>query len=114
VRLPQIALVVLGALLCGVPSLGCGSTSGGGGSASQTSVKLVDFAFAPKEVQVKKGETVTWTNTGQTLHNVTGPGFTSKALNPGETFRHRFASAGRFPYVCTLHPQLMRAVVIVQ
>src|SRR5437899_1585370 len=113
----RFAAVGLGALLVSVPGFGCGSSSksgSNGGGGSPTAVKLVDFAFAPKAITVKAGQTVTWTNTGHTLHNVTGPGFVSKALNTGETYSHKFTKSGRFSYMCTLHPQLMRAVVVVQ
>jgi plastocyanin len=92
---------------------GCGSSGGSGSSA--TAVKVADFSFTPADTTIKVGQTVTWTNEGQVQHTVKGPGFfSSKALGNGERFSHRFAKAGRFPYVCTLHPSQMRGIVVVQ
>jgi plastocyanin len=91
---------------------GCGS-SGGGGSSS-TDVKVADFSFSPKEITIKPGQTVTWNNDGQTAHTVKGKGFfTAQALAHGDKYSHKFASAGRFNYLCTLHPTLMRGTVVV-
>jgi plastocyanin len=93
---------------------GCGSSSGDS-KASATEIKVADFSFSPGENTVKPGQTVTWTNEGQVEHTVKGPGFfSSKALGNGQTFSHRFAKPGRFPYVCTLHPSQMRGTVVVR
>jgi plastocyanin len=102
----------LATLLAGVAGSGCGGSSNSGGAAP--SVKAGDFFFAPKELQVKAGRTVTWTNTGQTIHTVKGPGFFSQAIEPGKRYSYRFARAGRFAYLCTLHPAQMRATVVVK
>jgi plastocyanin len=88
--------------------VGCGSSS------SQPAVKAEDFDFSQKSLTVKAGETVVWTNTGATEHTVKGPGFFSKAIEPGATYSHRFDASGTFSYFCTLHPQAMRATVVVK
>ena len=72
----------------------------------ETSVTIVDFAFDPATVDVSVGTTVVWTNTGQAPHTVTGSFADSGALSPGQTFRHTFAEAGSFDYVCSFHPQM--------
>src|SRR5437868_6229241 len=94
---------------------GCGSSGGtskGTSKGSASAVKVADFSFAPGETTVTAGQTVTWTNEGQVDHTVKGRGFFSaKALANGESFSHRFAKPGRFPYVCTLHPSQMRGTV---
>jgi plastocyanin len=102
----------LATLLAGVAGTGCGgsSNSGGGGAA----VRAGDFFFAPKELHVKAGQAVTWTNAGQTIHTVKGPGFFSQAIDPGKRYSYRFARAGRFAYLCTLHPAQMRGTVVVK
>jgi plastocyanin len=94
-------------------ALGCGGSGDRDGTGLR--VTVADFSFAPKLTTVKAGQTVIWTNEGQTDHTVKGRGFfSSKALGHGATFSHRFARAGRFPYVCTLHPTQMRGTVVVQ
>lgn len=88
--------------------VGCGSSS------SQPAVKAEDFAFSKASLTVKPGETVVWSNTGTTEHTVKGSGFFSKAIEPGSTYSHRFDAAGTFRYICTLHPQAMRATIVVK
>jgi plastocyanin len=100
----RIALLALTILL-----VGCG-----GSSPSQPAVKAEDFDFSRASLTIKPGETVVWTNTGTTEHTVKGPGFFSKAIEPGAKFSHRFDAAGTFRYICTLHPEAMRATVVVK
>ncbi|MDX6642094.1 MAG: hypothetical protein QOD76_56 [Solirubrobacteraceae bacterium] len=102
----------LAALLAALAGAGCGS-SGNSGS-TKPRVQTGDFFFAPKEIRVKAGQTVTWTNTGQTIHTVKGPGFFSQAIDPTKRYSYRFARAGRFAYLCTLHPAQMRGTVVVR
>ena len=103
--------VVLAALALSVASIGCGSS----GKNSGAEVAVGDFSFTPKVIDVKTGTTVTWTNQGQTAHTIKGPGFFSpSALDHGKKFSHRFTKPGRFAYLCTLHPTLMRGTVVVK
>jgi plastocyanin len=109
--------VGLAALALSAAGLGCGSSSKKttqGASSTTPDVTMVDFGFDPKQTTVKVGQTVTWTNDGQTEHTVKGKGFfSSKALAHGQKFSHRFTQAGRFNYLCTLHPTLMVGTVVV-
>ena len=95
------------ALLLGLS--GCGDDDGGGGP----SVQAQDFRFGPATVEVSVGTTVTWRNAGGTDHTIKGPGFFSRAVPPGGTWSHRFATKGTVDYVCTLHPDAMRGRVVV-
>jgi plastocyanin len=104
--------LALSVLLLSASGLGCGG-SGNGSKKSRTNVAAADFKFAPKEIVVKVGQTVTWTNQGHTQHTVKGPGFFSRALDPGQSYSHRFSRPGRFEYLCTLHPTLMRGTIVV-
>src|SRR3954453_1034540 len=89
---------------------GCGGDDRGGSAAS---VQAQDFRFAPATVKVAVGETVEWRNAGRTDHTIKGPGFFSRAVSPGGRWSHRFAAKGTFEYICTLHPDVMRARVVV-
>jgi plastocyanin len=105
---------VLAALALTILAAGCGSSSGGA-KTTANDVKVADFSFGPGKTTVSAGQTVTWTNEGQVDHTVKGRGFfSSKALGHGEKFSHRFTKAGRFPYLCTLHPSQMRGTVVVR
>ena len=42
------------------------------------------------------------------------PGFFStRAMDPGQSYSHRFIKPGTYGYLCTLHPALMKGVVVV-
>jgi plastocyanin len=104
----------LAALALAAAGTGCGS-SGDKGKTPSGEVTVADFSFSPEATTVSIGEAVTWTNEGQVDHTVKGPGFFStKALGNGQKFSHRFSRAGRFDYVCTLHPGQMRGTVVVR
>ena len=91
-----LPLVVTAALGASVLPAGAAST-----------IKLKDNLFAPKSTTVSKGTTVTFRWTGKAPHNVTvtkGPvKFHSKTQVKG-TYKYRFAKAGTYKIVCTIHP----------
>jgi plastocyanin len=87
---------------------GCGEEERSG------TVDAADFRFEPATKTIKAGDTVEWQNTGSTGHTVKGPGFFSRAMDPGGRYSHRFTRAGDYDYVCTLHPSQMRGRVVVE
>lgn len=85
------------------PALGAGAT-----------VRVGDDFFRAKTVRITKGSTVTWRWVGSDSHNVVFRGFKSRLQNKG-TYRHRFAKAGTYRYVCTIHEDSgMKGTVIVR
>ncbi|SDZ83459.1 plastocyanin [Haloplanus vescus] len=109
---------------------GGGSGSGGSGSWTETStVEMTDeLAFAPKQIQVSAGTTVTWENVGAVAHSVTayegeipdgatyfasGGAESEQAANDaypdqgsiaqGETYEHTFETTGTYEYYCIPH-----------
>ena len=83
-----------------------GATKPSGGS---TTVDMKDIQFVPKDVTVKAGTTITWTNSDQVAHTVTkegGPGadFDSGNVDPGGTFEQSFDKPGKINYECQIHP----------
>jgi plastocyanin len=87
--------------------------TGGGGatkpSGSTETVDMKDIQFVPKDVTVKAGTTITWTNSDQVAHTVTkesGPGgeFDSGNVEPGDTFELTVDAPGKVDYVCQIHP----------
>jgi plastocyanin len=83
--------------------------------ASDQAVKIVDFGYSPGSVAIKAGETVTWTNTGNRTHTVTGDdsGFDSGSLSTSDAFSNIFDTPGTYPYHCVIHPNRMNGTVIV-
>jgi plastocyanin len=85
-------------------------------SAGPTQKATIDnFAFAPKELKVKAGSTVDWTNKDDTPHTVTSDdgAFSSPLMDTDQSFHYMFQKPGKFPYHCKLHPT-MTGVVLVQ
>jgi plastocyanin len=78
-------------------------------------VKIDNFTFAPGNLTVKTGTTVTWINEDDIPHTVvaTDRAFRSKALDTDDKFSFTFATLGSYEYFCSLHPY-MKATVVVQ
>ncbi len=84
-------------------------------AAPTAAVKIDNFSFAPKELTVAVGTTVTWTNHDDIPHTVVsteGNVFKSKVLDTDEKFTYTFTKAGTFPYFCSIHPKMTGKVVV--
>jgi plastocyanin len=81
---------------------------------SGRTVAIKNFAFAPNALRVPVGATVRWTNQDAAPHTATATGsaFSSPQLSKGKGYAKRFTKAGRYTYLCALHPG-MRGTVIV-
>jgi plastocyanin len=74
-----------------------------------------NLAYTPARIEVAAGTTVEWTNGDALAHTVTAAnrGFDSGLIQPGQTWRHTFATPGTYDFNCTPHP-FMKGVVIVK
>lgn len=108
------------------------SSAGGGGDGEWTRTDTVEMndelAFAPKQIEVEAGTTVTWENVGTIGHSVTAyedtipedaayfasGGFDSEDaaveaypdegnVTEGETYEHTFETTGEYEYYCIPH-----------
>jgi amicyanin len=81
---------------------------------AKAEVKIDNFSFAPAELTVEAGTTVTWTNRDDIPHTVvsTDKVFKSKVLDTDEKFSFTFAKAGTYPYFCSIHPKMTGKVVV--
>jgi amicyanin len=78
-----------------------------GARANEMKVTIDNFTFTPPELNVKVGDTVTWTNHDDIPHTVVSAGkFRSKALDTDDTYSFTFATAGEYKYFCSLHPHM--------
>jgi amicyanin len=79
-------------------------------------VRIDNFAFAPKELVVAAGTTVTWVNAEDVPHTVTStaspPLFGSRTLRANDTFSFEFKAAGTYDYFCKVHPAMTGRVVV--
>lgn len=77
-------------------------------------VKIVNFAFQPARLVVSPRTRVVWTNEDSDPHTVTSdsPGFSSQALDTGNSYTLEASHAGSFPYHCTIHPFMHGTLVV--
>jgi plastocyanin len=87
------------------------------GAAADTVVRVAlrNLAFEPSQIRIRAGTIVEWHNSDPLEHTVTAEdgSWDSGPIQPGETWRNRFARPGRYRVICTPHP-FMRAEVIVE
>ena len=97
----------------GAPS-GTASATGSPAAVAGDQVSIDNFAFAPATLTVKVGTTVTWTNRDEEPHTVAASdgSFHSPGMGTGATFSHTFSTAGKFDYVCSIHPMMQGTVVV--
>jgi len=109
----QSSAVAPGAPSTSMPMSAPATTAASAPVAADT-VSIKNFAFAPANVTVKVGTTVTWTNTDQEAHTVTAKNgaFTSPALSNGSTYHYTFTKPGTYDYLCTIHPFMTATVVV--
>jgi len=84
-------------------------------AAAGAKVVMDGTRFAPPDLTVALGDTVTWLNADPFPHNVAAAGgtFRSGDLEPDGRWQFRPTERGVFAYVCTLHPG-MKGVLRVQ
>ena len=77
---------------------------------------LGNGAFAPPDLNVQTGTTVTWMNTDRDSHTTTSdaPGWNSGTISPGRQFSFVFQTPGAFPYHCSFHPGMVGRIVVTE
>ena len=80
-------------------------------------VSIMDFAFSPEKITVKKGTTVTWTNNDSAKHTIkadSGTGPASNLLANGDTYTYTYNEVGSFGYHCEPHPYMKGTVEVTE
>jgi plastocyanin len=79
-------------------------------------VSIDNFAFVPATLTVRVGSTVTWTNHDEEPHTVAASdgSFHSPGMGSQGTYSHTFPTAGKFDYICSIHPYMHATVVVTQ
>ena len=116
----RATLLVLGSLAL----LACGEDSTSPPLATPSDVLIVSGAsglganaYNPNNLtfSLASKQTVKWRNDDGTTHTVTadgGGGFNSGNIGDGETFTFTFATAGVYPYHCTIHPTMVGTITV--
>ena len=134
----KLLALILACLALGLVAAGCGGDDdddgGGGGGASTTEepagggggggtqVSMKNIQFAPKDLSVKAGETITFTNDEAVAHDVhktsgPGPDFASGptgGMQEGDTFKLTLDEPGKYDYVCDVHAPGMAGTITVK
>jgi plastocyanin len=100
---------------------GCGSSAiTAGAPVRTTSVDLPpSYKFAPADIVVATGSTVTWTNHDNFTHSVQflDGGLPTEPMDMqpgGSTVKFTFDRAGTYHYQCSFHPQNMKGTITVE
>jgi len=82
--------------------------------AASRGVAIQDFAFSPRTVEIRAGDTVTWTNRDSVAHTATAQNgsFDNGLLSDGESGSVRFRVPGTYRYLCTPHPDMTGTVIV--
>jgi plastocyanin len=81
-------------------------------------VDIMSYKFGDgKQLVVKVGQTVRWTNHDSAPHTVTTTKapvkFDSGTLNQGDSWSYTFTKAGTYEYYCAVHPDMVSSVKVV-
>ena len=82
---------------------------------SNLNIKIKNFAFSPKELRIKAGDEVLWTNQDSASHTVTsesGSELDSGTLSLNEEYSYNFSTAGSYDYYCALHPSMKGKIIV--
>jgi plastocyanin len=105
-----LAAAALGLTACGgSDSEPAAAEPATGGAAA---VQVGDNTFTPATIEVAVGETVTFENGGAIAHTVTGDGFDSGSMAPGDTFAFTAEKAGSVSYLCSFHPGMQGTIEV--
>ena len=84
------------------------------GNPCTISIQNSQFGTNPSGIVIKAGTTVIWVNNDGTQHTTTSDTglWGSLILNPGQSFKFTFTSAGTFTYHCQIHPMTGAITVV--
>ena len=106
----------------------CASDKPTSSGAVDPTITLKLIAFAPTDLRLAAGGTVTWRQDDVATHTVTSGRveqsggtatakpdgrFDSGNKSKGQTFQFSFADPGEYPFFCAIHPATMTGVVTV-
>jgi plastocyanin len=84
-------------------------------AAPESAVSIDNFTFAPANLTVKAGTTVTWTNRDDIPHGIASSNNAfkkSKALDTDDAYSFTFTTPGSYQYFCYLHPHMVGTIVV--
>lgn len=78
-------------------------------------VRVVDNAYEPAEVEITPDQAVRWVFEGAIEHDVVADdgSFVSELVTTG-SYTHRFTEPGEYAYDCSVHPEMTGVVRVVE
>jgi plastocyanin len=108
-------LLPLAALAATLAAAGCGGSGISGPLVKTDHVTMIkSYRFDPDRVQIKAGQTVTWTNDDNFTHTVKVDGQDDHKVERGHSVSITFDKPGTYEYECTLHSMDMKGEVVVE
>jgi plastocyanin len=110
----MVLSVILAACSTAAPAAAVETKPGVVSGSGSANVEMKGFAFSPKELTVKVGTKVTWTNMDSAGHDVKASdgSWGSGTLTNGQTFSMVFDKEGTFAYVCTFHSGMTGTIIV--
>jgi plastocyanin len=110
----RLLLPLAAVLAVTLVAAGCGGASASSTPVQTTAVSMAkSYLFAPNTIEIKAGQTVTWTNNDNFTHTVKVDGQADHKVDRGASVSITFDKPGTYHYVCTLHSRDMHGTVIV-
>jgi plastocyanin len=105
---------LLAASLCARADAPAAVAAAPAAAASDATISIRDFSFAPMSTTVAVGTTVRWKNLDGEPHTVRSVdnGFRSDAMDQTDSFAFKFDKPGTYRYVCSIHPQMVGTIVV--
>jgi plastocyanin len=90
---------------------------GASAEAAEVKAQIKLFQFAPKEVRVKAGDSVAWTNGDAIPHSVTAdgegkPAFDTGLFTEGEVRKIAVTTPGRYGFHCARHASMKGTLIV--
>ena len=84
--------------------------------AGTTEVRMAGSRFAPLDITVSVGTSITWINDDSLPHTATATdrSWSSGNLAPGDRYSRTFAVDGTYPYVRTYHPWMQATITVIR
>jgi plastocyanin len=111
-RAVRFALATAALLAFGLSSAAVAAPRG----AQTIDITIQNFSFQPNAITIEKGDTVRWTNQDSgVFHSAISirPGFFTNPIGQGQVNVVVFDRPGTYDYVCGVHGQQMRGVIVV-
>ena len=85
-------------------------------AAENREVVIDNYKFAPTDLTIPVGTTVTWVNHDEEVHTVTAgdspKSFKSSGLDTDDKFSFTFTKPGSYSYICSVHPYMTAKIIV--